>query len=73
MERLAQTLKRDKANEKVRALHKSGTALKAIARHTGLSRQTVRRIVRGTRDDVFRSRESTFDRWTERLESEWAK
>ena len=65
-------LKRDEANEKVRALHKRGTALKAIARHTGLSRQTVRRIVRGTRDDVFRSRESTLDRWTERLESEWA-
>ncbi|MCW6513038.1 transposase [Hyphomicrobiales bacterium BP6-180914] len=56
-------LKRDEANEKVRALHKSGTALKAIARHTGLSRQTVRRIVRGTRDDVFRSRESMLDRW----------
>ena len=36
-------LKRDEANEKVRALHKSGTALKAIVRATGLSRQTVRR------------------------------
>lgn len=65
-------LKRDEINETVRTLHKSGTALKAIVRSTGLSRQTVRRIVRGTRDDVFRSRESTLDRWNERLESEWA-
>jgi transposase len=65
-------LKRDEVNEKVRALHQSGTALKAIVRSTGLSRQTVRRIVRGTRDDVFRSRESTLDRWNERLETEWA-
>ncbi len=65
-------LKRDESNEKVRALHKNGTALKAIVRMTGLSRQTVRRIVRGTRDDLFRSRESTLDRWNERLESEWA-
>ena len=55
-------LRRDEANEKVRTLHKSGTALRAIARTTGLSRQTVRRIVHGTRDDVFRSRESTLDR-----------
>jgi len=65
-------LKRDEINETVRTLHKSGTALKAIVRSTGLSRQTVRRIVRGTRDDVFRSRASTLDRWNEQLESEWA-
>ncbi len=65
-------LRRDEVNEKVRTLHRSGTALKAIARTTGLSRQTVRRIVRGARDDVFRSRESTLDRWSYRLESEWS-
>ena len=65
-------LRRDEVNEKVRTLHKSGMALKAITRTTGLSRQTVRRIVRGTRDDVFRSRESTLDRWADRLEAEWA-
>ena len=64
-------LRRDEVNEKVRTLHKSGMALKAITRTTGLSRQTVRRIVRGTRDDIFRSRESTLDRWVERLEAEW--
>ena len=45
-------LRRDEVNEKIRALHKSDVALKAIARTTGLSRQSVRRIVRGTRDDV---------------------
>ncbi len=33
--------------------------------------QTVRRILAGTRDDVFRSRETTLDRWVERLNADW--
>lgn len=52
-------------------MHRRGESLRAIVRTTGLSRQTVRRILRGTRDDVFRSRESSLDRWAERLEAEW--
>jgi len=36
-----------------------------------VSRKTVRRILAGTRDDVFRSRETTLDHWTERLNAEW--
>ncbi len=36
-----------------------------------MSRQTVRRILAGTWDDVFRCRETTLDRWAERLKAEW--
>jgi transposase len=53
--------RREEVNETVLNLHRGGTSLKAIVRTTGVSRQTVRRIVRGTRDDVFRSRESSLD------------
>ena len=45
--------------------------IKAIVRTTCLSRQTMRRILRGTRDDIFRSRESSLDRWVDRLQVEW--
>ncbi len=63
--------RREAVNEKVLDLHRGGTSLKAIVRTTGVSRQTVRRIVRGTRDDIFRSRESSLDRWIHRLEADW--
>ncbi len=36
-----------------------------------MSRQTVRRILAGTRDDVFRPRATTLDRWAERLNADW--
>ena len=35
-----------------------------------MSRQTVRSILAGTRNDVFRSRETTLDRWAERLHAD---
>lgn len=63
--------RREEVNRTVQELHRQGESLKAIGRATGLSRQTVRRILRGTRDDVLRSRESSLDRWVERLEAEW--
>ncbi len=63
--------RRDEMNQKVRALHGDGHSIKAIVKMTGVSRQTVRRILRGSRDDVFRSRESTLERWTEQLTAEW--
>lgn len=63
--------RRDEMNQKIRVLHGDGQGIKAIVKMTGVSRQTVRRILRGSRDDVFRSRESTLDRWTKHLETEW--
>ena len=63
--------RRDEINEMVRGLHGQGRSIKAIVRTTGVSRQTVRRILAGTRDDVFRSRETTLDRWAETLNANW--
>lgn len=53
---------RDEVNGTVRSLHGQGHSIKGIVRMTGVSRQTVCRILAGTRDDVFRSRETTLDR-----------
>ena len=63
--------RRDEVNGTVRSLHGQGHSIKGIVRTTGVSRQTVRRILAGTRGDVFRSRETTLGRWTERLSAEW--
>ena len=63
--------RRDAVNGTVRNLHGQGCSIKGIVRTTGVSRQTVRRILAGTRDDVFRSRETTLDRWAERLNADW--
>ena len=63
--------RRDEVNGMVRGLHGQGRSIKAIVRTTGVSRQTVRRILAGTRDDVFRSRETTLDRWAETLNANW--
>ena len=63
--------RRDEVNGMVRGLRGQGRSIKAIVRTTGVSHQTVRRILAGTRDDVFRSRESTLDRWAETLNTHW--
>ena len=63
--------RREEVNGAVRTLHGQGRSIKSIVRTTGVSRQTVRRILAGTRDDVFRSRETTLDSWAERLKTDW--
>ena len=64
-------LARTAINEQVEALASAGKPIKQIARTTGVARQTVRRILRGVRHDVFRSRQSSLDPWRLRLEAEW--
>jgi transposase len=59
---------RHKINEHVVALHRDGATIKRIARGAGIARQTVRRILRGARDDVFRVSASSLEALTERLE-----
>jgi len=63
--------RQEETNQKIRALHHDGHSIKATVKMTGVSRQTVRRVLRGRRDDVFRSRESTLDHWAEQLTAEW--
>lgn len=62
---------REAVNSQILALAAQGVALKAMARTTGVSRQTIRKIVRGQRHDIFRTRLSSLDPWRVRLEAEW--
>lgn len=67
----AAAVTREAVNGDVLALMAQGVPLKAMACTTGLSRQTIRKIVRGQRHDVFRTRQSSLDPWRVRLEAEW--
>jgi transposase len=62
---------REAVNGQVLALAAQGVPLKTMARTTGVSRQTIRKIVRGQRHDMFRTRLSSLDPWRVRLEAEW--
>ena len=62
---------REAVNGQVPALASQGVPVKVMARTTGLSRQTIRKIVRGQRHDIFRTRQSSLDAWIVQLEAEW--
>lgn len=62
---------REAVNDQILALAAQGVPLKTMARTTGVSRQTIRKIVRGQRHDIFRTRQSSLDPWRVRLEAEW--
>jgi len=68
---LAGAKRRDEINATVLALAEAGEPLKEIGRRTGLSRGTVRRIVRGERNDVFRPRQGSLGRFKPVLEGLW--
>lgn len=52
-------------------LAKSGVAIKEIVRRTGYSRGLVRRVLRGQRSDVFRTRESSLELFLPWLDAQW--
>ena len=53
-------------------LAKEGLSIKEIVRRTGHSRGLVRKILRGQRSDVFRSRESSLELYLPWLDTRWA-
>ena len=68
---LASATRRDTISASVMTLRAADVSLKEIGRRAGLSRGTVRRIVRGERNDVFRPRQSSLARFESMLEGLW--
>jgi transposase len=64
-------LRRQDVNAAVLELHKAGKPIKEIVRCTGHSRGTVRRILRGQRAEVFRTRESSLELHLPWLDARW--
>jgi len=64
-------LRREDANATILARAKNGAPIKQIVRETGHSRGLVRRILRGQRSDVFRTRESSLEAYLPWLDAQW--
>src|SRR5215469_8179472 len=65
-------LRREEDNAAILGLAKDGLSIKEIVRRTGHSRGLVRKILRGQRSDVFRSRESSLELYLPWLDVRWA-
>ncbi|PWB82743.1 MAG: transposase [Methylocystaceae bacterium] len=65
-------LRREEANAVILARSAGGAAIKEIMRETGHSRGLVRKILRGQRSDIFRTRESSLERHLPWLDAQWA-
>lgn len=62
---------REALNRQIIDLAGQGVPIRAMARTTGVSRKTIRKVLRGQRHDTFRTRQSSLDAWSLTLEAEW--
>lgn len=65
-------LRREEVNAAILARAEGGATIKEIVRETGQSRGLVRKILRGQRSDIFRTRESSLEPHLPWLDAQWA-
>lgn len=64
-------LRREQENAAIQGLAKAGMTIKDIVRKTGRSRGLVRKILRGARADIFRTRMNSLEPFMTRLDTAW--